>query len=176
MLISQFTVSKCRPGNWFWNSASSSSYSFLTRTRHLKLLNTQRCFKLNVCVWMEAAGALQAAGSTLNEICLLHLTQLLWKQTLCITVFSAVSLLVNQQRLLCLSPTEALLVDPWFLSVVSHVDVHSSCHLPAAEPAQVSGPRSHAGSLSNRTRSEPGKSTLGAETTHRVACAPSTVL
>lgn len=55
-----------------------------------------------------------------------------------------------------LSPPETLPADPWLVPGVSHANMSSSSHAPAAEPAQVTGPRSHAGGLPDRTSSRPG--------------------
>ena len=66
--------------------------------------------------------------------------------------------------LLSLLFLETLPFDSWLVLVVSHVDVYPSCHPPAAQPAEVSGPWSHAGGLPRRTSSEPGGYMLAAET------------
>lgn len=52
--------------------------------------------------------------------------------------------------------SETVPVVAWFLSVLSHVDMSSSGHSPAAEPAEVGGTRRHAGGLPDRTGSQPG--------------------
>lgn len=46
-----------------------------------------------------------------------------------------------------LRPSETLPVDSWFLSSVPHVNMSTLRHPPSAEPAEVSGPWSHAGGL-----------------------------
>lgn len=83
----------------------------------------------------------------------------------CALVYLLLEIFTNIFFLFCHSPPlETLPVDSWFLFGVPHVNVSPSCHPPAAKPAEITGPWSHATGLPNRASSQPGVFMLVVET------------